>query len=113
MPAGQFFTEFPAATQSLYLTGVDAGVAIMDGTCIKLDEHRYSAPIGLTVDGDLRNGAEGVDVIVANDGGNAYRISNYAWVPVAGGATQLQIDFHTLLCRFMQQVDEEQNTTTT
>ena len=113
MPADQFYTEFPAATQSLYLTGADAGVAIMDGSCIKLDEQRYTVPIGLTVSDEVRNGAKGVDAIVANDGGNAYRISGYAWIPAGGGATQLQVDFDTLICNFTQQVDEEPTTTTT
>ena len=71
MPASQFYTEFPAATHSLYLNGADALAASIDGTCIKLGEHRYAAPIGLTVRDDLRNGAEGVDAIVSNEGGNA------------------------------------------
>jgi len=105
MPAGQFYAEFPAATQSLYLTGADARVAIMDGSCIELDEHGYTVPIGLTVYDELRSGAKGVDTIVANDGGNAYRISSYAWVPAGEGATQLQVDFDTLLSKFTQQVD--------
>ena len=115
MPAGQFYAEFPAATQSLYLTGADARVAIMDGSCIELDEHRYTVPIGLTVYDEVRSGAKGVDTIVANDGGNAYRISSYAWVPspVAVGAAQLQLDFHTLLCKFAQQVGEKPPATTT
>ncbi len=113
MPASQFYAEFPAATQSLYLTGADARVAIMDGSCIELDEHRYTVPIGLTVYDEVRSGAKGVDTIVANDGGNAYRISSYAWVPARGDATQLQVDFDTLLCKFTQQVDQEPTTTTT
>ena len=113
MPASQFYAEFPAATQSLHLTGADAGVAIMDGSCIKLYEQRYTVPIGLTVSDEVRKGAKGVDAIIANDGGNAYRISSYAWVPAGDGATQLQVDFDTLLCKFMQQVDQEPTTTTT
>ena len=113
MPASQFYTEFPAATHSLYLNGADARVAIIDGTCIELGEHRYAAPIGLTVHDDLRNGAEGVDVIVTNEGGNAYRLASYVWVPMGDGSTQLQIDFHTLLCKFTQPEDEKPTTTST
>ncbi len=113
MPAEQFYAEFPAATQSRYLTGADATFAILEGACIELDEHRYLVPVGYTVGEELRNGAEGVDVIIANDGGNAYKISNYAWVHLASGATQLQIDFHTLHCNFTQQLDVEQTTTET
>ena len=113
MPASQFYTEFAAATQSLYLTGADADVAFMDGSCINMDEHRYTVPIGLTVYDEVRNGGKGVDTIVANDGGNAYRISSYAWVPAGEGATQLQVDFDTWLCGVTQEVGKEPNTTTT
>jgi len=70
-------------------------------------------PIGLTVYDEVRNGAKGVDTMIANDGGNAYRISSYAWVPAGEGATQLQVDFDTLLCDFTQIVDQEPNSTTT
>lgn len=113
MPADQFYAEFPAATQSLYLTGAEARIAITDDSCIELDEHRYTVPIDLTVHYEVLSGAKGVDLIIANDGGNAYRISSYAWVPAGEGATQLQIDFDSLLCDFTQQVDPEPITTTT
>ena len=113
MPAGQFYAEFPAATQSLYMTGADARIALMNGSCIELDEHRYTVPIGLTVNDEVRSGAKGVDAIIANDGGNAYRISAYAWIPAGGGATQLQVDFDVLVCKPTQQVDQEPTTTTT
>ncbi len=112
MSAAQFYTEFPAATQSHYLTGADADAAIIDGFCVRLDLRSYAAPMGGTVDEDLQNGAEGVDAIVANDGGNAYRISSFEWRPRLDG-TQLQIDFQTLLCKFMQPDDEKPTTTTT
>ena len=81
--------------------------------CINLDQHRYTVPIGLTVYDEVQNGGKGVDTIIANDGGNAYRISSYAWVPAGEGATQLQVDFETLLCDFTQKVDQEPTTTTT
>jgi len=68
-----------------------------------LDSHRYDAPIGVTVNEDLRYGASGVDAIVSNDGGNAYRISNFDWIYLPTGATQLQIDFDTLLCRSQEE----------
>lgn len=73
---------------------------------------RSPEPIGLTVHDDLRNGAEGVDAIVANDGGNAYRIANYAWLPAGGGATQLVLEFHTLLCELPDEPAESDNVTT-
>ena len=103
MSAGQFYAEFPAATQSHYLTGADADAASIGGVCIRLDGRTYAAPMGATVDEDLRNGAEGVDAIVANDGGNAYRISSYEWRPdIWSDGTQLHIYFYTLLCDFTQ-----------
>ena len=113
MAASQFYAEFPAATKSLYLNGSDARVAIMEGSCIELGEHRYAAPIGLTVRDDLRNGAEGVDAIVNNEGGNAYQISSYVWVPMGDGSTQLQIDFRTLHCGTEPKVDELPTSTST
>jgi hypothetical protein len=48
---------------------------------------------------DLRNGAKGIDEWVKLDGGNAYVLTNYKWVTVGNdGATQLYIEFDTLLC---------------
>ena len=101
MSAGQFYARFPVATQSYYLTGVDADTAVMNGDCVRLNWRSYDAPVGASVEEDLRNGAEGVDAIVANDGGNAYRISDFDWRPVRYG-TQLNIVFYTFLCNFAQ-----------
>ena len=99
MPADQFYSKFPKATDTAYLTRSEVAEALLAGSCIMLDSHRYDAPIGTTVDDDLRHGALGVDAIVSNDGGDAYRISNFNWAYLATGATQLQIEFDTLLCR--------------
>ncbi|MGB5324467.1 MAG: hypothetical protein WBN40_03450 [Pseudomonadales bacterium] len=67
----------------------------------------------MTVHDEVRAGGKGVDAIIANDGGNAYRISGYAWIPAGAGATQLQIDFDSLFCDFTRKADKEQSTTTT
>jgi|GEM_PF-4849345 len=74
--------------------------SIEDGSCRAIADHTYNAPIGLTVYGDVNAGAEGVDGIVANEGGNAYRVTNFSWHPVAdgSGATQLRIEFESLSC---------------
>ena len=100
MSAQQFYTEFPKATDTKYVTGAEAIAAVKDGRCREIADHVYSAPIGLTVYGDVNAGAEGVDSMVANDGGNAYRITDFSWLPVAdgSGATQLRIEFLTLSC---------------
>ena len=101
MSAQQFYTEFPKATNTMYLTGADAIAAVKSGSCTKIADHVYNAPIGMTVYGDVNAGAEGVDSMVTNDGGNAYRITNFSWLPVAdgSGATQLRIEFSALSCR--------------
>jgi len=101
MSAGLFYAEFPVATQSRYLTGAEASAAVADGLCIGLDIRSFDAPVGTTVYEDLRYGAEGVDAIVANDGGNAYRINGFEWRHIAYG-TQLHINFHTFLCDFTE-----------
>lgn len=100
MSAQQFYSEFPQATNTRYLTGAEARASVEDGTCITIADHVYNAPIGYTVQGDVNAGAEGVDGIVANDGGNAYQITNFSWHPVAdgSGATQLRVEFETLSC---------------
>ncbi len=100
MSAQQFYTEFPKASSTRYLTGAEAIEATQEGSCRMIDDHVYNAPIGMTVQGDVRSGAEGVDGVVANDGGNAYRITNFSWLPVGdgSGATQLRLEFETLSC---------------
>ena len=101
MLPGQFYSEFPAETQSQYLTGVATDAAIENGVCVRLDLRDYDAPMGASLYEDLLFGAEGVDAIVANDGGNAYRITDFEWRPRQYG-TQLHIVFSTLLCDFTQ-----------
>lgn len=100
MSAQQFYAEFPEATSTRYVPGAEAIVATKDGSCRIIDDHVYNAPIGMTVQGDVRSGAEGVDGIVADDGGNAYRIANFSWLPVGdgSGATQLRVEFESLSC---------------
>jgi hypothetical protein len=109
MGARDFYSKFPAATQSTYYSGAEAIVSINAQECIVLAADRfYAAPVGVTVYGDLNNGAEGVDGIVQNDGGNAYRIDSYAWVPYGyDGSTQLQIVFDTMLCKPADNLNDE------
>ena len=100
MTVEQFYTAFPDHTSSRYLTGVEAKSAVDDGSCVLIDDHVYNAPIGMTVGQDVVNGAKGVDGIVANDGGNAYRISNFSWLEIGDGygSTQLRIEFDAYQC---------------
>lgn len=101
MNADEFYAQFPRATQSQYMTVADADVAITLGQCLKLQTRQVNARMGLTVREDLVNGAKALDGMVNNDGGNAHRILEYAWVPVGMG-TQLQLRFDSLVCRPLQ-----------
>ena len=99
MTASQFYTEFPRATSTRYLTNAEAISTMQNGSCRAIDNHTYNAPIGVSVGEDVRNGAEGVDQIVKNYGGNAYRITEFGWATVRDdGTTQLGLKFTSLLC---------------
>lgn len=103
MSPAQFGESFPNATTSEYYSKPSAEVAILEGKCrIIVKDRKYVAPIGLTVHGDVKNGAVGVDEWVAADKANAYAINNYEWISVPIGedyATQLVLHFDTLLCQ--------------
>ena len=91
----------PTLTKANFISQSQAEEAIKANRCKYLVRGReYVAPIGLTVKGDLRNGAKGIDEWVNLDGGNAYVLINFKWVTVDdGGSTQLHIDFDTMLCK--------------
>jgi len=90
----------PTLTKSMFLSQSQAEEAIKTNRCKYLVRGRnYTAPIGLTVKGDLKNGAKGIDEWVQIDGGNAYVLISYKWVTVDDkGSTQLHIEFDTMLC---------------
>lgn len=90
----------PTLTKSTFISQVKAEEAIKSNRCKLLVKGRkYNAPIALSVKGDLRNGAKGIDEWVESDGGNSYSLVNYEWVTVDHmGSTQLQIKFDTMLC---------------
>ena len=90
----------PTLTVSKFITQAQANESTNTKKCKYLVKGRnYNAPIGMTTKDDLRNGAKGIDEWVKLDGGNAYVLTNYKWVRVDNGtATQLYIEFDTLLC---------------
>lgn len=90
----------PTLTTSKFIMHSQADEAIKTNRCNYLVKGRnYTAPIGLTVKGDLKNGAIGIDEWVELDGGNAYVLISYKWVTVDhNGSTQLNIEFNTMLC---------------
>lgn len=98
----QFGDSFPRATSTRFYERPAANEAISNGECkILVENRKYVAPIGLTVNGDVKNGAVGVDEWVDADKGNAYTLNNFEWISVPIGAdyaTQLVLYFDTLLC---------------
>lgn len=91
----------PTLTESEFISKVEAEERIKTNECKYLVKRRnYTAPVGLTVKNDLKNGAEGIDEWVELDGGNAYVLNNYEWVTIDDyGSTQLQLEFNTMLCK--------------
>lgn len=90
----------PTLTKSRFVSQVQAEEAVKVNKFKYLVNGReYTAPIGLTVKDDLRNGAKGIDEWVKIDGGNAYVLISYKWITVDhNGSTQLHIKFDTILC---------------
>jgi hypothetical protein len=96
----QVNSTLPTLTKSKYFTQTQADEAVRTEKCKYLVEGRkYSAPVQMTADGDLRKGAQGIDEWVKLDGGNAYALVNFSWVIIdEWGTSQLHLEFHTLLC---------------
>jgi hypothetical protein len=92
--------SLPTLTLSKFISQAQANESTISKKCKFLVKGRnYNAPIGMSTKDDLRNGAKGIDEWVKLDGGNAYVLTNYKWVTVGNdGATQLYIEFDTLLC---------------
>lgn len=91
----QVNNTLPTLTKSKYISSSE----IEQSNCKILTKNRnYTAPIGLFAKNDLKNTARGIDEWVTLDGGNAYVLRNYKWVNVGEEATQLHVEFDTLLC---------------
>jgi len=93
----------PTLTTSKFLSKAQVEEDIKANKCKYLVKERdYTAPIGLTVKDDLKNGAKGIDEWVNIDGGNAYVLVSFNWITVSvhpkyGETTQLHIVFDTIL----------------
>lgn len=91
----QVHNTLPTLTKSKYILSSE----IEKSNCKFLSQNRsYTAPIGMFAKDDLRGAAKGIDEWVTLDGGNAYVLRNYKWVNVGEEATQLHVEFDTLLC---------------
>jgi hypothetical protein len=101
MTPSQFNEALPKATKSQFYGRVAANEAVTSGKCqILVGGRKYTSPIGLTVQEDLKNGAVGIDEWVKADGGNAYSVANFEWISVGDqGATQLVVHFDTMSCK--------------
>lgn len=101
MTPSQFNEHFPQATTSKFYTKTASNEAIKNEECRLLVENRkYTSPIGLTINGDVKNGAIGIDEWVQTDKGNSYTINNFEWISVGNeGTTQLIVYFNTLQCK--------------
>lgn len=98
----QVNNTLPTLTKSTYLSSAQS----QNPNCKCLTRGRsYTAPVGLTVKDDLRNGASGIDQWVSIDGGNAYKLINFRWITISTDiygsptSTQLVIDFDTYICQ--------------
>lgn len=100
MTPTQVSETLPTLTKSKFMTHTQVEEAIKINSCKYLVRGReYTAPIGLTVKNDLKNGAKGIDEWVGLDGGNAYALISYNWETVDDiGSTQLHLKFDTMLC---------------
>ncbi len=101
MTPTEVYDTLPLYTETKFMT--EAQVQKMNCQCLTRNRS-YTAPIGLTVKDDLKNGAKGIDEWVTLDGGNAYVLKNFQWMTVAfdsqygTSATQLYIEFDTYIC---------------
>ena len=96
----QVNNALPNYTKAKLISQLDIESAIKTGKCKYLVKDReYVAPIAITVQGDLRKGAKGIDDWVILDGGNAYVLKSYKWVKTdSSGSRQLHLIFDTILC---------------
>jgi len=100
----QVNNTLPTLTESRFISKAQAEEDINANRCRYLVRGRnYTAPIGFTVNDDLRNGAKGIDEWVKIDGGNAYVLVSFNWITVAidpkygSQTTQLYLVFDTML----------------
>ena len=108
MTPKEFMEKFPQVTKAKFYSLTDARDAEMQGTCrILVKDRSYTAPLGLTVNGDLENGARGVDEWIYLDGGNAFILKDFEWIHVPEG-TQLIVYFDTMICGGAQKVKSKQ-----
>ena len=99
MTPSNFMEKFPHATKSVFYDQASANKALDNKTCkILVGKRSYSAPVGITANDDIRHAAKGVDDWVRLDGGNAYILNNFEWIPIGTEAYQLIVYFDTMLC---------------
>lgn len=102
MSPTQVNSLLPRMTKAKFYTQVQAQDEVRKGGCTLLvADRKYRAPIGISISSDLKNGARGIDEWVSIDGGNAYFLKSYQWLPLEGSESkaQLTLEFGTMLCK--------------
>ena len=101
MTPSEFNESLPKATGAQFYDRVSLGPAIAEGQRrLLVADRKYTAPVGMTVSGDVENAALGIDEWVNADGGNAYSLANYEWIHLPDeDGTQLIVYFDTLRCK--------------
>lgn len=102
----QFNREFNELTISIMYSKAEAKLAVASKKCRYLELRDYYSGVWLNGLEDMKRGAIGVDEWVSLDGGNAFSLESYRWVPVGvsvydgtgGTSTELKIEFYTMLC---------------
>ena len=102
----QFISEFNELTNSRMYSKADAKLAVASKKCSYLELRDYFSGARLNGLEDMKNGAIGVDEWVSLDGGNAFSLEAYRWVPdgvsvydgTGGTSTELKIEFYTMSC---------------
>ena len=101
MTPQQFNEALPKVTSSKFFGRTAANDAVAAGQCrVLVADRKYASPIGVTVNGDLKGAARGIDEWVKADGGNAYSVGDFTWSTVSDmGDTQLSVRFDTMSCK--------------
>lgn len=100
MTPSQFNAALPKATITKFYDRTTSMKAISSGDCrVRVEDRKYTAPPGFTVDGDVKNAAVGIDEWVLADKGNAYSLNNFEWITIGDAiGTQLIVYFDTMWC---------------
>lgn len=94
-----FYEMFAKMTKSKLIMPQELNALVDNKKCALISSKSYAGPVALSIKGDMKKAAKGVDEYVELEGGNAYHIKNYKWENFGHlGSTQLNIDFDIYKC---------------